>query len=554
MEKKDKLYHFKSYEEINDYLSCHFPTEVYLPKVCSAVIRNGMVVAQREYCNQSVTVADDVRTPRFKYSDASDAVVLGAVRDFDATDFATIHDHEPVCIHAASMMEGLCRAGDHLASKMSTDGKETREYFSAREIAKPALKGGAKVKYPENTSYIYRIKAPAGTYDVAALSLFDIIERAELAESIGPAKRHKFRICQAESGERTLLARFRFDADRMIPKMKACCSKDNPQLVFQQPAIDIKRGVMVATNGRILAMHKLSGFSVETLDEKTIKDRINDTSDNLCVFLPCDIVSMKGRIRVDVTAATWENEQGNTMEGIRVLAVDGNFKSAEINQCMHYPNYKGVVWRKQGATVPVDGSLVASVRQVAAGLTKNDSDGNKVVVMDAPRGSETMQLSRRDIYDETRTQSTAQLPGKSGGILLGANSDCLLAALAFEPKEICCYGPGNQMVFIADSTRVLVMPMLMNDEDYKPLGSADQRDGDYFDVTAGSTSYYKLPANDFEEWLSCGAGASDSQAPVKVKVKVKKPKPVASPVAVTATQTVADRFRARLRSAMGIAV
>lgn len=381
-------------------------------------------------------------------------------------------------------------------------------------------------------------------------SLFSIL--AQFAKLAGVRKDQRPVFVEGNAGKGKLLARFSFDADKMIPKMKACCSKDNLQLVFQQPAIDIKRGVMVATDGRILAIHKLSGFRVETLDGDAVMEAIKNKPDNLRFFVPRDIAGMKGRIRVDVVAATWENEQGYMIDGLCIEAVDSDSRRAETKQSTHYPNYKGVVWCKQGATVPVDKRLLASVKQVSAGLTKEVWDEDKVIVMDAPRGSDSMLLTRKSNDKGTRSQSSAPLPGKSGGLLLGIKSDCLLAALAFEPTSMCCFGPGNQMAFISDSTRVIVMPMLI--EGYTPLGDTSCRDGDYFDVTVGSTSYYKLPANDFEEWLSGGAGASDSQAPVKVRVKVKKPKPVASPVAVTATQTVADRFRARLRSAMGIAV
>lgn len=380
--------------------------------------------------------------------------------------------------------------------------------------------------------------------------LFSIL--AQFANFAGVRKDQRPVFVEGNAGKGKLLARFSFDADKMIPKMKACCSKDNPLLHSQQPAIDIKRGVMVATDGRILAIHKLSGFRVETLDDDAVMEAIKNKPDNLCFFVPRDIAGMKGRIRVDVVAATWKSELGHMIDGLCIEAVDSDSRRAETKQSTHYPNYKGVVWCKQGATVPVDRRLMASVKQVSSGLTKKVWDEDKVIVMDAPRGSDTMLLTRKNNDEGTRSQSSAQLPGKSGGLLLGVKSDCLLAALAFEPTSMCCFGPGNQMAFISDSTRVIVMPMLI--KGYTPLGDTSCRDGDYFDVTAGSTSYYKLPANDFEEWLSGGACGSDSQAPVKVKVKVKKPKPAASPVAVTATQTVADRFRARLRSAMGIAV
>lgn len=379
-------------------------------------------------------------------------------------------------------------------------------------------------------------------------NLFSVL--AQFTKFAGVRKEQRPVFVEGNAGKGKLLARFSFDADKMIPKMKACCSKDKLLLAFQQPAIDIKRGVMVATDGRILAIHKLSGFRVETLADDAVMEAIKNKSDNLCFFVPRDIAGMKGRICVDVVTAAWESEQGYMIDGLCIEAVDSDSRRAEIKQSTHYPNYKGVVWCKQGATVPVDKRLLASVKQVSAGLAKEVWDEDKVIVMDAPRGSDTMLLTRKSNDEGTRAQSSSPLPGKSGGLLLGVKSDCLLAALAFEPTSMCCFGPGNQMAFISDSTRVIVMPKLI--EWYTPLGDRSCRDGDYFDVTVGSTSYYKLPANDFEEWLS--GGACGCQAPVKVKVKVKKPKPVASPVAVTATQTVADRFRARLRSAMGIAV
>lgn len=544
MEKKDNLHYFESYEEINDYLSQNLPGEVFMTKVFTAILRDGLVVAEAKRMRRAA-IYDDVSRP----GDKADIKIIGSVTDFPATDFATIHERKPVEIHADSMLEGLYRAGDHLASKMQKDDKEAREMFVAKDFVTPTQKGGAIVKYPGNTSYIYRILTKTGKYDVAALSLFDVIDRAEKAEEVKPAKRHRFTVGQSDN-DTPLLARIWFDMDKMVPKMKACWTDDEIRAVMMQPAIDLKRGIMVATNGRILAMHKLSGFSVETCDEAAIREIIHDTSDGVCISVPRGVVSMTGRVRIDVTAATCEDDRSETVDCISVKAVDSQFAAAEMKQHFHYPKYSAVVWRKQGAVVPIDERLLKSVKMVASGLTKKDPLYEKIVIIDSPRGYDTIQLTRKVRYEGKTVQQVAPLPGTSCGILSCACSDFLLAALAFCPTSVCFYGPASQIVFMSESTWVLVMPMRMEDEDYRPLGNTDRRDGCYFDAGAFAT----LPDNNFDKWLDGVSDATDTEKPVPVKVKVRKPQPVVTPTVQHTGPSLSEVLRRRLRAAMGIAV
>ena len=101
-------------------------------------------------------------------------------------------------IEAGTMLEGLYIAGDMQAKNLTA--KKNRKFnLTAKELTTPVAKGGVELnELDENIWTEYRIVTPAGRYTVANKSLWALIDRAEIAMKVSPAKRHRFTILPAE--------------------------------------------------------------------------------------------------------------------------------------------------------------------------------------------------------------------------------------------------------------------------------------------------------------------------------------------------------------------
>jgi hypothetical protein len=107
-----------------------------------------------------------------------------------------------------------------------------------------------------------------------------------------------------ENDNMTLTARITFVADKMVKNLKKCLGKRDLATFAQYPAIEVETGLMIATDGHILAATKLKGYRCELGEGVAV---VNGTR-----MLPVEVLAMKGTVTVEIMG----DEQGN--EVVRV--------------------------------------------------------------------------------------------------------------------------------------------------------------------------------------------------------------------------------------------
>lgn len=134
-----------------------------------------------------------------------------------------------------------------------------------------------------------------------------------------------------------VLATIKFDADKVLPKLKKCLETNDLRPVMCYPAIELRTGVMIASDGHILAVHKLSGYSY------TVEDKVE--LDDTLQMIPIEVLNMQGAITVEVRHEDYQNV---------IVAHDeqGNYGKAEMG--WKYPNWRGAMPTKTGAAVEID--------------------------------------------------------------------------------------------------------------------------------------------------------------------------------------------------------
>lgn len=422
-------------------------------------------------------------------------------------------------IEAGTMLEGLYIAGDMQAKNLTA--KKNRKFnLTAKELTTPVAKGGVELnELDENIWTEYRIVTPVGRYTVANKSLWALIDRAEIAMKVSPAKRHRFTILPAEQEDSDVVARFSFDADTMLPKMKPCLEKEAIRPIMMVPAVEVKTGVMIATDGHILAVHRLKGYQAEEDYERM---------EHGMVSVPKEVLQMKGRITVVVAKATW-TEGKVKYDGLLITATDENGKSGEVHQSGRFPNWRSVTPSSNlSLPIPVDAQAMAKAVKL---LLPQLNPVFPHLSMTAVCGAKELELNGGEI--DFSMSGDVKLPidgGMPTGIWMAINAQWLLQALAFKPTRMHYIEPSRPVLFFSDDTMVLVMPALRE-------GSMPE--GNY---GVNTTTGFNL-----SEWLG---EKPEPQKTVKKPEKKKEAKVVvkqaAQPKDTTAQLSLADRLREAL--------
>ncbi len=424
-DKKSGLYFFESYEEIRNYVAQGFPTSV------------GLEQNENHYGGY---VGDDGKVLCHAGSE------LGALEDFPVKEFYTYHNFEAVAIKAATMLEGLYKAGELLAAQLVTHEEERRTLFTASEILKPLNKGGLMLDYPKEPEPLYMITVQECRYTVAASSVFMTIDGAERVEGVAAAKRHRFTI-RNKAAQCEVLARCSFEVDKVLPKMKGMWDKGGVRPVMCQPAIDLQEGAIVSTDGRILALHKLHGFERGEMKKELPWD---------VVSVPREVLGMKGTVTVEVQVA---ERTGKDIRELRICATDAKRAYAEVTQKGHYPNYMSVFPAEVGPAIVIDAAaFTKAVKQVAPSV----NTASQMMVLSAARGAAAITLSGKDV--DYSMDASVVMPvegGVPGGVRMGAKVPLTLKALMFNPTKVLFTDPGRAVLFDAADTIVLMMPMYL---------------------------------------------------------------------------------------------
>lgn len=310
-----------------------------------------------------------------------------------------------------------------------------------------------------------------------------------------------------------LLARITFAADKMVRNLKKCLDKKDPNDFKTHPAIEIETGLMVATDGRILAVTKLKDYRCELGDGVFV---VNGSR-----LLPVEVLAMKGTVTVEMM----EDKRGN--EVVRVIDQQGTAVEQELKS--RYPNWRGVMPWDAGYPIDVDAKVWSSaVSSMIKAMSKDDAPAYSVRLY-GERDSKTLRMSHYDWRgDETEKQDVAvgRMPYKMFVTFAGKR---LQTILAFEPTAMRFVENTRAAMFYSADTLILLQPMVTFDDD-----------GDIVSYKVDSKDCARF---DLEKWM-------------KGEVATKKAKPKAKKQAARAaeipqhTGPAEPTFAERLREAL----
>ena len=314
-----------------------------------------------------------------------------------------------------------------------------------------------------------------------------------------------------ENESMKLRARITFVTDKMVKNLKKCLDKHGLATFAQHPAIEPETGLMIATDGHILAATKLKSYRCELGDGVFVVNGVR--------MLPVEVLAMKGTVTVEIMG----DEQGN--EVVRVADSQGT--AAELEQTAHYPNWRSAMPWSSGYPIDVDAKAwAASLNAMIKAMDKNDDGPQYSVRLYGECGDRALRMSHYSWNgDETVKQDldVVQMPYKMFVTFAGKR---LQAILAFEPTAMRFSENVRPVMFYSADTLMLLMPLLVNDDDGMGC-KVESKDCDRFDL---------------EQWLK--------GEPATVKTaKAKATKAKATKVA-RATASNEPTFAEKLREAL----
>ena len=251
-----------------------------------------------------------------------------------------------------------------------------------------------------------------------------------------------------ENDNMTLTARITFVADKMVKNMKKCLEKKDFRDYVTHPAIEVETGLMIATNGHILAVRKLQDYRCE-LGEGVLV--VNGTR-----MLPVEVLGMKGTVTVEIMG----DGQGN--ETVRVSDEKG---TAEMEQTSRYPNWRSAMPWNAGWAIDVDAKAWGkTLGDMLKAMDKDDDGSQYSVRLYGERGDKTLRMSHYNWNgDETVKQDlgVGQMPYKMFATFAGKR---LQTILAFEPTAMRFVENIRPVMFYSADTLMLLMPLLVNDD------------------------------------------------------------------------------------------
>ena len=269
-----------------------------------------------------------------------------------------------------------------------------------------------------------------------------------------------------ENDNMTLTARITFVADKMVKNMKKCLEKKDTRDFATHPAIELETGLMIATNGHILAVRKLQNYRCE-LGEGVLV--VNGTR-----TLPVEVLGMKGTVTVEIMG----DGQGN--ETVRVI--DGQGTTAEMEQTARYPNWRSAMPWNAGWPIDVDAKAWSKTLGGMLKAMDKDDDGPQYSVrLYGERGDKALRMSHYSWNsDETVKQDldVGQMPYKMFATFAGKK---LQVILAFEPTAMRFVENTRAVMFYSADTLMLLMPLLVNDDDGMGC-KVESKDCDRFDL------------------------------------------------------------------------
>lgn len=242
-------------------------------------------------------------------------------------------------------------------------------------------------------------------------------------------------------------ARMVFVADKMVAKMKKCLAKKDKGEFYIYPAIEMETGLMLATDGQVLTVHKLKDYTFEPSDGAVLGD---------VVMLPVGALQMKGRVEVTVHVVDG---------GLLTVCHDEKGATAELQTGARYPRWRTVIPRDTGWPIDVDAKAWDAALKEIVPKMKNYSLCPVRLYGEAK--SETMALCWDNIDTDDRGQKNVNVGAMPFKMAVSLNGQRLRDVLAFQPTEMRFTDTKRPVFFHGDDTLCLIMPVY---DDYEPVG------------------------------------------------------------------------------------
>ena len=264
--------------------------------------------------------------------------------------------------------------------------------------------------------------------------------------------------------EMKMLARMTFVADKMVQNMKKCLEKKARLGVFKQhPAIEPETGLMVATNGHVLAAHKLQDYHCELGDGVFVV--------NGARMVPEEVTKMKGMVTVEILSDGHD-------EVVRVT--DGQGNAAELKQDARYPHWRSVMPWNSGYPIAVDAKAWDAVlKDMLSNIDK--SMVNCPMRVYGERDSKTIRLSHYNPDTDEEWKRDVQVGWMPYKMFASFNCKRLRDIMAFLPTAMRFEESTRAVMFTSDDTLMLLMPLISSD-DFDLTCKIEQKDYDRFDL------------------------------------------------------------------------
>lgn len=311
--------------------------------------------------------------------------------------------------------------------------------------------------------------------------------------------------------ESKVLARVTFVADKMVRNLKKCLNGHDQRAIVKMPGIEVESGLLLATDGHILAVHKAKDYRCELGEGVFVV--------NGCYLLPVEVLKMKGRVTVEITS------DGNDTV---VRASDENGVCGEVKQECRYPNWRAVMPWSSGSSIDVNAKAWDAVlKEMLAKMDKYIS--TYPVRVYAEKKSKTVALTYYNVYTNETWEKDVEVGSMPYKVSVQFNCKKLRDVLAFEPTGMRFYDNSKAVMFHGDDTLVLLMPLWLSDVD-APVCKIGKSDVDVFS---------------FEKWLDAPKAAAQKEAGPKAQ-PAKAAMISQQTEQATAEPTMADKLRAVL--------
>lgn len=243
-------------------------------------------------------------------------------------------------------------------------------------------------------------------------------------------------------------ARIVFVADKMVAKMKKMLAKKDKGEFYIYPAIEMETGLMLATDGQVLTVHKLKDYTFEPSDGAVLGD---------VVMLPVGALQMKGRVEVTVHVVDG---------GLLTVCHDEKGATAELRTGARYPRWRTVIPRDTGWPIDVDAKTWdVALKEI---VPKMKGQHQCPVRLYGEAKSKTMALCWDNVDTDDCGQKDVSVGAMPYKLTVALNGQKLRDVLAFQPTAMRFTDAARAVVFYGDDTLCLLMPVF--DNNYEPYG------------------------------------------------------------------------------------